>query len=211
MNFKQLMLSTFLLTSISLSLWGQQYSEELFTGLFEDKNVGSLHLSIRTPKTDTSTETSFLAGNPILPAYNSYLPQKLRPWTSTKACHPKAVFTIRANGLQNFYLIEVPQKQANEQLILYILQKRKLKKVKVLATYDCTAQNCSQLDSWISDLNGDGRLDLVQKRYRKSNNGRESTQTNVYLLNRQGKFKRTQKIKLKEEDYSLFNRQKDKS
>lgn len=211
MNFKQLMLSTFLLTSISLSLWGQQYSEELFTGLFEDKNVGSLHLSIRTPKTDTPTADSFLAGNPILPAYNSYLPQKLRPWTSTKECHPKAIFTIRANGLQNFYLIEVPQKKAHEQLILYTLQKRKLKKVKVLASYDCKAQNCSQLDSWISDLNGDGRLDLVQKRYRKSKNGKESTHTSVYLLTRQGKFKRTQKIKLKEEDYSLLKRQKDKS
>lgn len=211
MNFKQLILSTFLLTSISLSLWGQQYSEELFRGLFEDKNVGSLHLFIRPPKTDTPTETSFLAGKPILPAYNSYLPQKLRPWTSTKECHPKAIFTIRANGLQNFYLIEVPQKQANEQLVLYTLQRRKLKKVKVLASYDCTAQNCSQLDSWISDINGDGRLDLVQKRYHKSNTGKASTQTKVYLLNRQGKFKRNQKIKLKEEDYSRFKRQKDQT
>jgi|GEM_PF-3121184 len=209
MKFKQLVLSAFLLASIVFPLWGQQYSKEMFTGLFEDKNVGSLHLYIQPRKTHSDTETSYLKGKAIKPAYNSYLPQKVRPWTSTKECHPKAIFAIRANGLRNFYLIEVPQKQADEQLILYQLQQRKLKKVKVLASYGCKAQNCIQLDSWVSDLNGDGRLDLIQKRHRKSKNGKESTQTSVYLLNRQGKFKRTRKIKLKEEDYTLFKRQKD--
>lgn len=211
MNFKKLVLSIFLLVSIAFPLWGQEYSKEMFTALFQKRNVGSLHLSIHPPKTHSGTEASYLKGKAIKSVYNSYLPQKVRPWTSTKECHPKAIFAIRANGLRNFYLIEVPQKQANEQLILYQLQQRKLKQVKILASYNCKAKNCTQLDTWISDLNGDGRLDLVQKRYRKSKNGKESTQTNVYLLNRQGKFKRTQKIKLKVEDYSLFKTPKDKT
>ncbi len=211
MNLKQLVLSTFLFASLGPPLLGQQYSKEMFAGLFEDKNVGSLHLYIQAPPMNSGSEAPYLKGKAIKPAYNSYLPQRVRPWTATKECYPKAIFAIRANGLRNFYLIEVPQKKANKQLILYKLQKRKLKKVKVLASYDCKDQSCSQLDSWVSDLNGDGRLDLIQKQYRKSKNGKESTQTTVYLLNRQGKYKRTQKIKLKKEDYPLFNRESDQT
>lgn len=38
----------------------------------------------------------------------------------------------------------------------------------------------------------------------------KSTQTAVFLLNRKGEFKRTTKIKLKEADYPLLERQSDK-
>ena len=61
-----------------------------------------------------------------------------------------------------------------------------------------------QLDSWMQDVNGDTRLDLIQKqRVIKPDGSIQKESTKVFLRTSKGKFKRDRKVKLNSKDYIM--------
>jgi hypothetical protein len=70
--------------------------------------------------------------------------------------------------------------------------------------YDCNPRRCVQQDSWLQDVNGDTRLDIItKKRTIRSNSGRLKIKTYVRLMQEDGTFKKSRKTLVDEKDYQM--------
>ena len=65
----------------------------------------------------------------------------------------------------------------------------------ILAYQDCNNNRCVQLDSWLQDVNGDTRLDIIQKRkVTKKRSGKTVVKPTIYLMGQEGKFHKTKNL-----------------
>ena len=168
-------------------LQAQSPNMEFFNDLFEPYNVGILHIHVPSEEVPMPA----YEGQKEIPfKFRSYLPISMHKRMLSDKIVPKAVGTVRGNGLEDMYILSAPNKTDSDKIALYKMKRNRLAPIKTLASYSSTQNKSVQLDSWLVDLNGDTRLDILQKSLIIRANGKTTKNTNVYLQNPKGKFKK---------------------
>lgn len=164
-----------------------------FEKLFESTNTGNMH--IYAPRTNPSSDDYYYKGKLIPSEFNPVLPKKIR---SVLGIHTHAVHTVKGPNIeQDFYILRIPLSNTSK-LALYKMQKSKLKKVKDLAYFYKKGNSVLQQDAWLTDVNGDGKIDVILKK-----KGAKKNSTSVFLLQRNGAFKKTKSAKIDASYYKM--------
>lgn len=179
-------------------LIAQQAADSGFTDLFEETNIGNLHLFANANHADPYT----FSGTPISSEYRDFLPLKMRRQILKGKLNVEAIYSIRGNKLNDFYILNLHPKNRPSKLVMYRMDNERLKKIKTLAAFQCEPGSCVQIDSWISDFNGDTRLDLLQKT-KSISNGKEKVDAQLFLLDENGHYKKNDQIDLRERSYIM--------
>lgn len=198
-------LPPFVLFLLSLcNLQAQQATKAYFNSLFEDYSVGLMHVHMEAfPQNAEIDSVNRTPGEPIPMNCRSFMPTPLHKRMLEEKIVPNAIGAVRGDGLQNYYMVEVPGKDGDKEIVLYRMQNHQLKAMLPLANHDCNSKRCLQLDSWLIDLNGDTQLDLIQKRRVMRSNKKVKQKTFVYLMQQDGTFKRTKAENYKTRPYSM--------
>ena len=170
-----------------------------FIALFEDRNVGNLHLFIPP---SVGTQPTF-DGTIIPKSYRRLFPKSVRRSFKRKGQQPVALHSIRGDE-EDWYLVRTYDRKGTPAIRLYEWENGKMKEKMVLAYTRCQAGQCEQLDSWIRDINGDTTLDIVQKREVRSKNGKTlQSDLAAYSIDRRGQFVVDNTLSIDAGDYSL--------
>ena len=172
--------------------------ESAFIALFDDRNVGNLHLYV--PNKRTPSEDYPYKGTIITRDYKSLLPSALQIFTEVKGGEPQALGSIR--GAQGeLYLMRTMDYKGNHTIALYKLQNNGLEKLMELASHQCINDKCTQTDTWIQDIDGDTRFDFIQKT-RKSNRPNK-VKTKIYSMQIDGTIKKNKDAEIDVIDYKM--------
>lgn len=173
-----------------------------FIKLFEDKDVSNLHVY---PLVKQEKESAFLQGKTIDSGFSNLLEGFLSKQTFVTNAEPKAVFRIRGEG-EEYYIIRLPIDVSGGEIALYGWNNGKLEKKQKLASYSCKRNHCTQVDSWIQDVNGDTRLDIVQiKKTTRKNGMKVRIDKVVYLMDNNGLLKKSNGQMVDFSDYQTQN------
>lgn len=177
------------------------YSEKTasFIALFEDTNVGNLH--VYTTKAKMPKEDYFFKGQELSSYYTAMLPDKWRKMTRGKKSKAYAVKSI-AGADREYYIIRFLDKKGRNRLALFELKQEDLVHKLDLAEAWCKRNRCYQKDSWIQDFDGDTRVDILVKTLR-ARNSLDRTDVEVYKQTRTGQFVKDNNIKIDEIKYPL--------
>ena len=165
-----------------------------FAADFEVTDVGNLH--VYDPELATGTSREYMMGTAIAPANYRYLPGKLKGALSSGQ-KAYAVHAIRGEG-ESYFLVRHPAVKGVE-LGLYRFDGEEMQHLLDLAGYQCKEDRCAQMDSWIIDLDGDTRLDVVQK----IKKGNRPAKMRVYQQTDKGSFRRNRTMRPDPETYPL--------
>ena len=186
----------------SVSYEGLTAAEANFIGLFRDENIGNLHLyASADPMPGTAY---FFKGEAIKPTFKDLLPGEIAPLTHLQGGQPHAVLSLRGDG-EELYVLRLPGQRFQNQLSLYDMENGQLRKLMTLAYYQCSNSRCEQQDSWVQDVDGDARLDIITKKKITNRKGKEQVSARVYLMKTDGTFRRTKNINIEEKDYLFEN------
>lgn len=173
-----------------------------FKSQFKEWNVGNLHVFSRTQKTKDADY--YYTGQKISPMFQPYLPKGLRQKVVIQGSEPYLVASIKGRKLKDYYILRINDGLSKNTIVLYELKKDRLKPKKTLAYFYQKDGQTFQRDSWITDINGDTRLDIIQKTQITDKNGSTVKQkTKVFLKKKNGKYNRNRKIKFEESDYKM--------
>jgi hypothetical protein len=173
-----------------------------FKNQFDQTNVGNLHLFSRS-KTTTNTDYYF-TGKKIDPIFQQYLPPRIQKYILDPDKQPYAIGAVRGEGLDDYYIMRDNAGEWPNKLVLYEINNGQLTPKRTLAYFYKKRNKSYQLDSWMQDVNGDTRLDLIQKSQVKDADGNiNSATTKVFLRKENGKFKRSRNTKIDKSDYHM--------
>lgn len=131
-----------------------------FAAAFNEQDVGNLHV-YATPEQRVDYEYYFLGDQlprQTLRMFDRDMRRQLRREKSTLY----ATYVIRGDN-DAFYIVRTYHPDRGSRLELFDLERGKLNHLKTLAYNSCNGSRCTQLDSWVLDLDGDTRLDVVRK------------------------------------------------
>ena len=176
---------------------------ETFINLFESQNVGNLHCYSRLPNVDNSNY--FFEGKEIAPKFEKHLSSSIKKKINQTSNSPFATGAIRGKNLDNdYFILRVPKPNDTDLLILTTINNNKLTSKKELAYFRKKKKKYHQLDSWLQDLNGDTKLDLIQKKRIMNKDGKIlNEKTMVYLQKPNGKFKKSKNTPIEKSDYKM--------
>ena len=69
---------------------------------------------------------------------------------------------LAVGKFDNFYICRVPGRYVSSDIALFRLDDGQLKRSETVAWAWCDEGWCNQQDAWLKDVNGDGRMDLIQ-------------------------------------------------
>lgn len=173
-----------------------------FIKLFESKNVGNLHIY---PLVKQDKTADFFDGKPITSSFSNLLTGDLFKQSFIRNEEPRALFSIRGNG-EELYIIRLPDDVSEGEIALYGWNNGKMEKRQTLATYGCKRNHCVQVDSWIQDVNGDTRLDVIQVKKTIRDVGKKvKIEKTVYLMDDNGLFKKSKYDGIDYADYKSMS------
>ena len=159
-----------------------------FAADFNVTDVGNLH--VYDAELATGTSEDYMRGVDIAPTNYRFLPNNIKKQLS-KGYKAYAVHSIRGEG-ESYFLVKHPAIRKGVEYSLYSFDGNKMKRLVDLAGYNCDGGACTQMDSWIRDIDGDTRLDVIQK----IKKGDGPTTMRVYMQTDGGTFKRDRKANL---------------
>lgn len=169
-----------------------------FIALFEDRNVGNLHLfTAKKLKKDRTFK-----GEIIPKSYKYFFPSNTWKFFNRKKWRPRALYSIRGDA-EDWYILRVSDKKGKNTLRLYEWGEDHLVEKKILAYTKCRGKNCEQLDSWIRDIDGDTNLDIVQRKATISKNQTRESSIEVFAIDEHGVFQKTDDLVIDSGDYQL--------
>ena len=173
-----------------------------FKSQFDEWNTGNLH--IYSAKGNANLKNYYFQGEKISPMFQQYLPKELKKKVVEEGSEPHHVALVRGQGLDDYYIVRINDGKSDNTIVLYEIKNQQLEPKKTLAYYYEKGGRKFQMDSWMQDVNGDTRLDLIQKKEIKDRNGNVvKEKTKVFLKKKNGKFKRSRKTKVKKSDYIM--------
>lgn len=165
---------------------------------FTPGKVGNMHVYTYR---DNPPADYFFDGEPLATSYAEMYPTRLRRQMGTGKTY--AVAMIRGGEGQHFMVRGDLPKDGNV-ISLYEFRGDKLLEVMPLARMQCRSNGkCRQMDSWIQDVDGDTRLDIIQ-RTRTLRNGTESkVKTVVYRQLPDGDYTKNNSLSVDPLDYQF--------
>ena len=175
---------------------------EQFKDEVEDWNVGNLHVYGHAPQQPMS-EYKY-AGEKSDNKFHELLPWRFQ----NRVIRGYDIFPVAelrgANDEKDLFIVRSGKGDITDGLFLFSSNDGKLKKPIELSYYKKKGNTWQQLDSWIKDVDRDGRLDLVQKKQITDRWGHIlGTKTKVFLMTPKGKFKKSKKFTLDDGDFPL--------
>lgn len=131
-----------------------------FAAAFAEQNVGNLHV-FATPESAVDYEYYF-RGSTLPRQTMRMLDRDLRRQLRREKAELFATYVIRGDN-DAFYIVRTYHPDRGSRLELFNLERGQLHHLKTLAYNRCSDNRCTQLDSWVLDLDGDTRLDVVRK------------------------------------------------
>lgn len=133
--------------------------EAAFAAFFEEANVSNLH--IYAPQTAEVPYDFYYKGEELPrgffglfnPDWRSEMPKDFKAY---------AVSAIRGNS-KPYYIMRFAGKDMDPTIALFEINGDKLDHLATLASFWCADRYCYQRDSWIQDVDGDARLDIITK------------------------------------------------
>lgn len=158
---------------------------------FEERNVGFLHIY-----NDLDIQPdAFFEGVEMSEDFYGLLPGKYRRRLLKDRAEAYSVYAIRAvDG--NLYLVRYEDERRGQRMELFDLENGSLEHVTTLAEARCQGRNCYQMDSWITDVDQDGRLDIVQRarKTRAATGEVRREKSRVYQQQPDGSFERNRDL-----------------
>lgn len=167
--------------------------------LFEVKSTGKMHVYV--PEKEPVSDSYYYKGRMISSDYNAFLPYDLAKLTFTESTAPFAVYNIKHLD-EDYFIIREPLVKTS-LLNLYKWEGKKLKKIKLLAYRYAKKDKIYQLDSWLQDMNGDGKIDLVQRKKTKKEGKKSKIKTTIYLMQSDGTYKKAKKMKIDRDHFRM--------
>lgn len=189
-------------TSPKINLTTSNTLMDRFKDQVEDWNVGNLHVHMRS--SETAIADYKYQGEKSDSEFHRLLPQKMQNRV-IRGYDVAVVAELKGSSLESdmFIMRSNQGTAATDELLLFRSKNDRLKKAATLAFHRKKGNTWQQLDTWIKDVNRDGRLDLVQKKQVTDMSGKVlKTKMTVLLMTPKGKFKKTKKFRLDSSDFS---------
>jgi len=129
-----------------------------FVAGFPETNVGFLHV-YADPSVDP-LETYLMRGEEASNTLKALLPVKFQSMAETMNATLYGAAAIRGDN-ENMFILRMDGRNS-DRLELFAIRNNKVIHMKTLAYRICDSAKCEQLDSYITDIDGDTKLDLVQ-------------------------------------------------
>ena len=158
---------------------------------FADSNVGFMHLYAEA-NPDPLGEY-LLKGKEVSGTTRALLPEKFQRMAKTE--NAKIYGAAAVSGInENLYIARFAGPMTN-RLEMFAMRGNEIVHLKTLAYRECSEGGCRQLDSYLTDLNGDGDLDLIQISRLQTKNGDRGVRTVTYTMDdNKRKWKKTRKL-----------------
>ena len=170
-----------------------------FVSFFPNQNVGFLHV-YADPMVDPN-ETYLMRGEEMGGVASSLLPKKFQRMASKMNATVYASGAIRGNN-ENMYIVRMDG--TNEDRIeLFAIRNDKVKHLRTLAVRKGQGNRLKQMDTYITDVDGDSYLDLIS-----ITRGKDGSigKTSAYVLDRSSRtFKKTNQLDLPTSSLELYN------
>ena len=170
-----------------------------FVSYFPDKNVGFLHV-YADPNVDPK-ETYLMRGEKMGDIATSLLPRKFQRMARKIGASVYASAAIRGNN-ENMYIVRMDG-ATEDRIELFALRGDKVKHLQTLAVRKGQGRRLKQMDTYITDVDGDSYLDLISITRGKNGN---IAKTNAYVLDRSDRtFKKTKHLDLPTNSIDLYD------
>ena len=138
-----------------------------FDALFPEQNIGFFHVYSKA-EVDPMT-TYLLEGAAMGNTQLALLPKKYQKIAERTNAEVYAAGAIRGLG-EELYLVRMDGPQT-DRIEMFAIRDNKVEHLKTLSYNQCRGSNCMILESWITDIDGNGDLDLMQ--IARNSRGRE--------------------------------------
>ncbi len=161
--------------------------------------MGNLHIHLNKAKTKVTPKPS----PKIERRYFGLFQDLTGSYADNLDNDPRALFAV--DGINSeLYIIELDDDAGFRKISIFELAAGELVEKAILAQFNCDLLYCNQMESFITDVDGDVKLDLVIKKRRLTKTGEVlSTTTDVYFLQRDVDFKKEKAPSLNSSDYRM--------
>ena len=175
---------------------------QTFTENFPSQNVGFFHVYAKS--TVDPLDDYLLKGDEASGTTKALLPedfQRMAKLTNAKVYAAAAIKGVN----ENMYLVRYDS-PTSDRVELFAIRDNEVVHLKTVAYRECTSAGCRQLDSYFTDVNGDGNLDLIQMKRLQTKKGDKGSRTTPFILDdRTRKSKKTKELELPVESLDFYD------
>ncbi|SEP62800.1 hypothetical protein SAMN05444359_101293 [Neolewinella agarilytica] len=177
-----------------------------FVAGFPEINVGFLHV-YANPSIDPE-ETYLMRGTEASSTLKALLPVDFQKMARNMDAKVYGAAAIRGIN-ENMYIVRMDGAE-QDRLELFAIRGNKVVHLKTLAYQFCESGKCEQLDSYITDVDGDTNLDLVQISRVMRNSGVTAETKKVFTLQeRNREWKKTNQLEVPWESIKFYDSRTD--
>lgn len=116
----------------------------------------------------------------------------------------QSVGTYVVGVMDSLYFVRMMGQSMANNIAIYRLKNKTLRFQMLLARANCDDKGCTQQDGWLTDLNRDGRMDVVTRNTEETLDGqRTANLLKAFLRNPDGSFSSAPEVKLDEAKYPM--------
>lgn len=169
---------------------------------FPNKNVGLLHV-YTDPLVDPN-EVYLMRGEEISSVSKALLPKKFQRMARRMNATLYGSAAIAGTN-ENLYLLRMDG-MMSDRIEMFAIRGNKIKHLKTLAFRKCADGLCAQMDSYITDVDGDGIFDLIQIKRIQNRSGERVAKPKAFVMkNRKRTWKRTRNLDLPLNSLEFFD------
>lgn len=175
---------------------------KVFAEDFPNENVGFLHV-YADPNVDPK-EVYLMRGIPVSSTTRALLPEKFQRLAKTMNADLYGAAAITGIN-ENLYLLRMDG-PLEDRIEMFAIRGKNVKHLKTLAFRKCSEGSCAQLDTYVTDVDGDTRLDFVQLKRVSTKRGDRTAKPVAYVMDKNNrKLKRTKKLDLPLESMNFYD------
>ncbi len=180
----------------------QNSALKTFAADFPNNSVGFLH--VYTDPVIDPTEVYLLKGNAISSTTRALLPQKFQRMAQALGAELYGAMSI-AGPDESLYLLRMDGIQ-EDRIEMFAIRDNEVKHLRTIAYRNCAAGLCTQMDSYLTDLNGDGNLDLVEIKRMQTKVKERVVSRSAYVLNPKNlKWKKARQLDVPWDSIEFFS------
>lgn len=173
---------------------------------FPSENVGFLHI-YTDPSVDPE-EVYLLRGLPVSSTVKALLPVEFQRMARTMNAELYGSMAVKGVN-ESLYILRMDG-QSSDRVEMFALRGNEVVHLKTLAYRTCSEGSCAQLDSYLTDLDGDTNLDLIQIERTVNKQGETVRKPRAYVMNtRTGKWKKTNKLEIPTDSINFYDPETD--
>ncbi|WP_020571865.1 hypothetical protein [Neolewinella persica] len=162
-----------------------------FDASFPGENVGFLHVYVDPDI--APDEVYLMRGTPISSTTKALLPAKFQRMADKM--NAKLYGSMAVKGIDESLYILRMEGQTSGRVEMFAIRGNKIKHLKTLAYRKCLNGKCDQLDSYLTNLNADTNLELIQISRTMRRSGETAMKRHAFLLNdRNRKWKKSKQL-----------------